>query len=567
MEDLVGFRCLIAVDDPSEIPESLSITLGDCIVAVSVILESTAPFGGDDRGTPFVGGDPNEGGDQTDHLGRQLARRVFNTGDAGEGGDSREGVRAGDSSSCNSFEMRDRHRSSALGTPALARAVPTDSDAPAGRRLNVALSKVESFPLGRGSRSSDEGVGPLPSLALTVPPPAMLSRGCMVEEGSLALRCAGDSSLLDLGPRSASGESPRGVPLEEMVDEVREGGTLERASQLFSFCPRHLMAPRLVCGFFSEVVEAGPLDVALGGPSSGKRMEPVGPLFLTGRWDGLGCAGGLVFWGPPGTGPPISLVFGIPRPPIVGSALWGAPLWTQVEGALRRHALKVVSWAVEAVGPREEGSMFYRPGVTMRSRVASPVGAHNVFSSSLLLSSARGASSRPSEEGSFPTLPPPGGWSGEDPPWGVWAPEHRGGHEARGNSCGGHHLEIFDFPSLGSGEEVRFGALDAPRVGRLRCGKGTLPANFEHFRTPRRSSRLANRAEVHSLEKAVARKAAVRDGMARDSAHTTRGVHAVLSTNLVTSASHKVIKKGAKCGIMLGEDEVRTFLEFLKTSA
>ncbi len=69
MVDLVGFRCLIAVDNLAEIPESLSITLGDLLVSVFVILESTAPFGGDDRGTPFVGGDPNEGGDQSDPLG------------------------------------------------------------------------------------------------------------------------------------------------------------------------------------------------------------------------------------------------------------------------------------------------------------------------------------------------------------------------------------------------------------------------------------------------------------------------------------------------------------------
>lgn len=74
--DLIGFRCQIVVDDPADIPENLAITLGDIIVNVTVIMERTAPFGGDDRGIPFAGGDQNEGGDQTDSLRRRLTRRV-----------------------------------------------------------------------------------------------------------------------------------------------------------------------------------------------------------------------------------------------------------------------------------------------------------------------------------------------------------------------------------------------------------------------------------------------------------------------------------------------------------
>ncbi len=72
--DFNFFKCQVAVDDPADIPENLFITLGDFIVNVRVILVSTAPFGGDDRGIPFAGGDANEGGDQTDPMGRQLAR-------------------------------------------------------------------------------------------------------------------------------------------------------------------------------------------------------------------------------------------------------------------------------------------------------------------------------------------------------------------------------------------------------------------------------------------------------------------------------------------------------------
>lgn len=57
-------------EDPVDIPENLSLTMGDLIVSVEVQLESTAPFGGDDHGIPFAGGNPNKGGDQTDPLGQ-----------------------------------------------------------------------------------------------------------------------------------------------------------------------------------------------------------------------------------------------------------------------------------------------------------------------------------------------------------------------------------------------------------------------------------------------------------------------------------------------------------------
>ncbi len=57
--------------------------MGDFIVSVPVRIENTATFGGEDRGIPLAGGDPNEGEDQTDPEGRQLARRVFNAGTGG----------------------------------------------------------------------------------------------------------------------------------------------------------------------------------------------------------------------------------------------------------------------------------------------------------------------------------------------------------------------------------------------------------------------------------------------------------------------------------------------------
>ncbi len=108
MAELSGFKCIVAVNDLTDIPEQLDITLGDVTVAVRVILESSAPFGGDDRGIPFSSGDPSEGDDQTDPLGRRIARRVPTLGaDIGE-----SSIRAANRSdpSWDSSEIRDRRR-------------------------------------------------------------------------------------------------------------------------------------------------------------------------------------------------------------------------------------------------------------------------------------------------------------------------------------------------------------------------------------------------------------------------------------------------------------------------
>ncbi len=110
MVDLTGFRCLIAVDDPAEIPEHLSISMGDLIVSTAVRIESTVPFGGEHRGIPFAGGDASECGDQSDPQGRSLARRFPIPGAADGGEDSREGNRSGDNISWNSSEIKDRRR-------------------------------------------------------------------------------------------------------------------------------------------------------------------------------------------------------------------------------------------------------------------------------------------------------------------------------------------------------------------------------------------------------------------------------------------------------------------------
>ncbi len=112
MRDLTGFRCQIAVDTPADIPESLAISLGEIIVTVNVRLESTSPFGGDDHGTPFLGGDRREGGGQTDPLGSSLARRIPVPCGNDAGSDSRAGAEIGPDESWDSSEIHDRRRPS-----------------------------------------------------------------------------------------------------------------------------------------------------------------------------------------------------------------------------------------------------------------------------------------------------------------------------------------------------------------------------------------------------------------------------------------------------------------------
>ncbi len=108
--DLTGYRCQVAVDDLADIPEHLTISLGDVVLTVPVRIESTAPFCGDDRGTPFVGGDSSEGGDQTDPQGSRLTRRVSLVGQGRASSASRDATQAGPDDTWNSSEIRDRRR-------------------------------------------------------------------------------------------------------------------------------------------------------------------------------------------------------------------------------------------------------------------------------------------------------------------------------------------------------------------------------------------------------------------------------------------------------------------------
>ncbi len=57
--DLSGFKCLIAVDSLTDIPETLVVSMGDYIVTVPIRIEGTGPFGGEDHGIPLAGEGPS----------------------------------------------------------------------------------------------------------------------------------------------------------------------------------------------------------------------------------------------------------------------------------------------------------------------------------------------------------------------------------------------------------------------------------------------------------------------------------------------------------------------------
>ncbi len=157
--DINFYKCQVAVEDPADVPKNLYLTMGDLLVHIPVVLVSTAPFGGDDHGIPFAGGDPNEGGGQTDPLGRQLARWTNLT--VGLEDESVSGGRRASTDSWNSSEIRDRWR---LSTPLLHGCVgglPSDGGGSVSRTSLVlrgwggqVLDPLESRCAGRGLLSN-----------------------------------------------------------------------------------------------------------------------------------------------------------------------------------------------------------------------------------------------------------------------------------------------------------------------------------------------------------------------------------------------------------------------------
>ncbi len=194
--DLIGFKCLIAVDDLADIPEHLSISMGDFITSSPVRIESTAPFGGEDCGIPFVGGDAGEGGDQTDPRGITLARRAAAPGDGEEDWDSREGLRSGDSNTWNSSEIRDRRRAVSGGrqeTPALEDCTDSGVAVWSARRQQLDPSP------------EDCGVVPEPRALYLVPRAvrsgsARVPLGTPLDDRTLHLSCLSLPNITEEGP-------------------------------------------------------------------------------------------------------------------------------------------------------------------------------------------------------------------------------------------------------------------------------------------------------------------------------------------------------------------------------
>ncbi len=153
------------------------------MVTVAVRLERTAPFGGDDRGTPFIGGDPHEGGDQSDPQGLRLARRIAQGAAVGSS-DTREGDAVGPDESRNFSEIRHRGRATQASGERARGSDATVSRAAVGRAprsphcpLGVAPSlfwrvkdkirgSFESFFAGSGNFSNGGSVGSSPATVL-----------------------------------------------------------------------------------------------------------------------------------------------------------------------------------------------------------------------------------------------------------------------------------------------------------------------------------------------------------------------------------------------------------------
>ncbi len=288
MLDLVGFRCQIAVDEIADIPESFSLTMGDITLPVPVRLESTTPFGGEDRGTPFAGGDPNEGADQTDPLGRQLARRVNLLDRGGSGPSSTNGNAVGQGDSWDSSELRDRWRNSHLhreeagqGSPDIGSAPPSPPVArrshspPSSGGCPKPLCSTVAPALGG---SAEVGAASFGTAVVAVNPPASGSRcGQAADRSLLAPRLGRRPAAFCCNfsnPASLS-HGPLGAQRSSVVPQAPEGV----ASGLSHEAGNRGGAPRV--GSFS-CCDSGLLPGAT-------LSEGLGTWSIAGRWS-LNCS-------------------------------------------------------------------------------------------------------------------------------------------------------------------------------------------------------------------------------------------------------------------------------------
>ncbi len=606
MVDLIGFCCLIAVDDLADIPDNLALTMGDIIVSVSVRIERTAPFGGDDRGTPFAGGDPGEGEDQTDPLGRPIARRVPTAGASLREVDSRDGLRPGNTDSWNSSEMRDRWRALTPGSGRSTRPTTINGAAP----VSHLAATMEGF-LGPRRITDFEArlgdLGPRRVDRSSPSPPFLPICGAHRSKSAQIGSISGGVSLprvvrilVGAGPTS---EASRSMQLE--VTSIREELQLSHSPRSSGTVPGLVPRPS---GLGPEATTwYGNLDLVVysfGAVSSCAAQDLLGS-YTSSRaplWASCGRFPGSVIWVALYTpaGPLQVLLFG-PFAAEVPKPIWVD--WACASPSRTALKLKVAHSPHPGRGPSDPHSRpnssgpasKYGPtfclgyGESGPQVTASRVGAEENGRSVMLL-----AGGEPGTEAAL--------LAGVNPDWGcggdliferddtldaLFTLLQHSGAPAHGTTplttaglssrAGGAYLTTRATVVREGGCQLGAGGFGSAALAGgappacLALGSGSDGEAFVASGGPptRRSPRLANRSGVHLLMKAIERKAALRDGgtKAVDSC-TPCGPSVLLGPSCAEArALRKIIRKSNKCGIAMSNDDARSFLEFLRSSA
>ncbi len=522
LHDLAGFRCEVAVDDASDIPESLAISLGDIVVTVPVRLERTAPFGGDDHGTPFLGGDHQEGGDQTDPLGNGLARRIPTRGSA-----SREAVAIGPDEA-RSF-TRIHHRRRANGGPARR---------PDTARPPSAAAQVLGPPLGPLDNSTAAGT--------LCPFPFQLASGCLTSP----MHCV----AAPLGKISNPPFSPPAALSPEVLRPALPVCGIETLTPPPPFASG---TPQGGAGFVS--VLSGPVvgpppklllappPPSRGGPRlSGPPLRGPAPQHPSAGW----ACGGPAAPAPPSPAlahqvPSSGLGLGGPAPidhPGLSFALgaWGHPL-AEASGPLDPSACRVL---VSVAGP-----------LGVRVDLQSEAGRAS-FVLDLGPSWAWSGFPPPSRGLERPPTPP--------------CPETGAGQLVLGGQLAALDFAASVLPSLPPPvDDLALPQLPSPPspVGALGpASPGSSPPPCPPpldcpAHSPRKSARLALLPASRALDRAVRRKALVlggdrppRSGSGDPGTSTTAGARRTL---------RGVATRGARCGVLLEPEDVRSLRDFL----
>ncbi len=550
--DMSGFKCLVAVDALSDIPDYLSVSMGDYVVSVPIRIEGTGPFGGEDHGIPLAGGGPREGADQTDPAGRLLARRISFSEEASGDSDSREGCRSGASATWNSSELRDRRRDAAgvdatqplvHDALALQHLGPWVHAAAAGDVLSVGGADPRLI-------SSENAPPPLslePLLPLTLPSGKLPSYvveglGCLAEEDS---DLQGSFPPLEGPEETRLSSSPISAPDPGRSDPCRALGLASSkvSTLLDSVGPTSVGVPgldllggALLSGLDGDHAAADGLGLlSLGDPVSGAEGA-LGP--------GLNSA----------HSPVITCGSGLPSFQLAGEARgpgWACPFNLRVSFARGQACI------VRPPGPLLVISLdWFSPP----ARLLLP----GLFAGLDLFAA--------------PALPPEGLGADPAPACASVFPAGLVGYDVLGPAGG-----------VGLGAVVSTGALvDVPSdepgyldlascPGAVAKLPGVAPAGSpKRGKTLglRKSPRLALRPETHALTQAMSRKAALRDEPPRATTTMGPGVCVVgqalspsASPAALPSVNRNLRELSANCGVRLSDAEVNSLACFLQATA